>query len=190
MRREDRPAHDALVRASRQQHPGDVHPDIDGIDLVHPVRIPAAGIAFGEILDAGFAQVAVHAGREPCGQQERFVVRVGEVFFAEFVLGAQDETQHEVGADIAAFLAEQLRRAARCKNDRQHGDAEVVLGVGVTVTVAEAGPVIGLDVGNAVLGAAYFGLVERLGRLGFGRRGRLGRRAVAGAAGQCQNQAE
>ncbi|MCY3795382.1 MAG: hypothetical protein OXG51_13565, partial [Gammaproteobacteria bacterium] len=61
-------------------------------------------------------------------------------------------------------------------------------GVGLSIALAEAAPVLGLDVGDAVLGAPYGGLVSGL-RLRGGNRGPR-QRDVASATGASQQQAE
>ena len=81
----------------------------------------------------------------------------------EGLLGAEQETQHEICGEIALRLAEELAGPTRGVDDRPHRHAEVVLGVGIPVAVAEAAPVRGLDVGNAIGGAPDFGLVAGLG---------------------------
>ena len=167
---EDRPAHDALVGTALQWNPSEQHPQVRGVDFKHPVGIPAAGIALGQVGHPGLAQVAVHAEGKSLHHAVGCAVRIGqEVGFEGFPVTEQ-KAQHQVGDRIAPRFAEKLRGAAGGGDDAAHGRAEVVLGVGVPVAVAEAPPVLGLDVGDAVLGTADGGLVRGL-RLRGGNRG-------------------
>ena len=151
-------AHDLLIGTRLQRQPRHGHPQLHRLDGRHPLGIAAAVFALRQIGDAGFAQIAVHAGGEACHQPSARRLGRGHVLAAELRLAAQGVAQHEVRDGVAFVFAEELRGAAGCRNDGAHGDAEVVLRVGMAVAVAEAAPVLGLDVRNAVLGAAHFRL--------------------------------
>ncbi len=181
--REQRAAEEALVRAAAQGLPAQVVEIVDHVEGVDPVGTATAEVAFREVVDAGLVEVAVHtrgkAAREVPGELRQRVDELGlEGLSVTVQVGEQ-----EVGIDAAHVLAHERRRLARGEHDLAHGHAEVVLGVGVAETVAEALPVIGLDVRDAVLGTADLG-AERGRR--FGRRGlRRGRNSgvVAVATG-------
>ena len=181
-RREDRLSQNVLVHASREQNAGNPHPDVRRVDLIHPVGIPATGIAGRQVANAGFPQVAVHTRRKPFGEKKSPGLRRGKILGAELLLGAEHKAQHQVGGDVAVPLAEKLGCPAGRGYDRPHRDAEIVLGVGIAVAIAEATPVIGLNVGYTVRGAPNFSLVQRCRGFG-GRRFRWLRRfAVSRAA--------
>ena len=159
---QDAVADDALVGAARQADQPQVLEQVDLIDFVDPGCTAAAGLPLGQVVHAGFAQVAVHASGVAHGQVLGKLRQGVEEIGAVLVLAAVEVAVQLVPPHIP-LLAHQLRRAPGGLGDFDHGDAVVVLGVGVAVTVAQAGPVVRLDMRYPVLGAAHLGGVGHRG---------------------------
>ena len=187
---EDRAANERLVRTSGEQDPEHAHPDIDRIDLVHPVGVPASLIARGQVGGAGVPQVAVHPRGIPFGQQQRPRGGIAQVVRPEFLFGAEQQPQHEVGGEVAVHRPPEFRGPARRGDEGPHRDAEVVLRVGIAVAVPETAPVVGPDVRDAVFRAPDLGPVTRPRRRRLrGRWFRRGRRYRRRAAVRATDQA-
>ena len=91
------------------------------------------------------------------GQVAGELRQLGDELFLEFCFLTIEVAEQEIRVDAAHLLAHEFRRATAGEYDLAHGHAVVVLGVGVAETVSQAGPVIRLDMGNAVLGATDLG---------------------------------
>jgi hypothetical protein len=155
------------TRAQRQL--GQRLQDVELVDGPHPGGVSAG---CGEPRDAGVPQVSVVASR--VAAQELLAVAVELLPAALYVLVRVVERPHEIALKVSAVRAEEARELAVGLDDVFREHAEVVARERVALAIAEAAPVARADVGNALGGPAYIGVVRGPARRGTGRADQCG----------------
>jgi hypothetical protein len=114
----------------------------------------------GKVLHPCLAQVAIHAIGKTLHQVLHLCRQCIDVIGAKFLLGAVEVAEEKIALDVAFGLPHEFGGAAAGHDDLAHGDAKIILRVGIAIAVAEAAPIVGFDMGDTKLGADHAGGVR------------------------------
>ncbi len=171
-----------LLRAATQRLAAQEQEQVHTVDGVYPVGVATAVIAFGQVIETGFFQIAIHAPAVALGEITGKLWQGRDKLLGKSVLVTVEKAKQEIRFDIAHLLPHELCRTTGGKDNFTHRHAVVILRVGIAEAVAQAAPILGTDVWDAILRAADFSRIGEL-RLRWRRRG-CNQVAGVGAGGQ------